>query len=82
MVENSRDTILFYKMQAQSHSQKLQKYLHSKNFTVLCSVHAAVVEGRGLAKGEVGVASIDLKQPVLLLSQVSLYCLSLHGECM
>ena len=31
----------------------------------------AVVEGRGLAKGEVGVASIDLKQPVLLLSQVS-----------
>ena len=30
----------------------------------------AVVEGRGLAKGEVGVASIDLKEPVLLLSQV------------
>ena len=30
----------------------------------------AVVEGRRLAKGEVDVASIDLKKPVLLLSQV------------
>ena len=32
---------------------------------------SAIVEGRGLAKGEVGVASIDLKEPVLLLSQVN-----------
>jgi len=32
-------------------------------------VTAAIVEGRGLAKGEVGMASIDLKQPVLILSQ-------------
>jgi DNA mismatch repair protein MSH4 len=30
---------------------------------------SAIVEGRGLAKGEVGMASIDLKQPVLILSQ-------------
>ena len=27
------------------------------------------MEGRSLAKGEVGIASIDLKQPVLMLSQ-------------
>lgn len=31
----------------------------------------AVVEGRGLAKGEVGLASIDLKRPEVILSQVS-----------
>ena len=31
----------------------------------------ALVEGRGLARGEVGMASIDLKQPVLVLSQFS-----------
>ena len=30
----------------------------------------ALVEGRGLAKGEIGMASIDLKRPELLLSQV------------
>lgn len=29
----------------------------------------AIVEGRGLAKGEVGMASIDLKHPLLTLSQ-------------
>ena len=32
----------------------------------------AIIEGRDLAKGEVGVASIDLKEPVLFLSQVYL----------
>ena len=32
---------------------------------------SAVVEGRGLAKGEVGMASIDLRRPVLQLSQFS-----------
>ena len=32
-----------------------------------------MVEGRGLAKGEVGLASIDLKRPELILSQVSKY---------
>ena len=31
----------------------------------------AIVEGRGLAKGEIGMASIDLKKPELVLSQVS-----------
>jgi len=35
---------------------------------LLC-VWIAIAEGRGLAKGEVGMASIDLKQPVLTLSQ-------------
>lgn len=30
----------------------------------------AIVEGRGLAKGEIGMASIDLKKPELILSQV------------
>lgn len=30
----------------------------------------AIVEGRGLAKGEIGMASIDLKKPELVLSQV------------
>ena len=31
---------------------------------------SAVVEGRGLARGEIGMASIDLKRPELVLSQV------------
>ncbi|KAM6124131.1 mutS protein homolog 4, partial [Pterocles gutturalis] len=33
------------------------------------SVIVAVVEGRGLARGEVGMASIDLKNPEVMLSQ-------------
>lgn len=33
------------------------------------SVIVAVVEGRGLARGEIGMASIDLKSPQILLSQ-------------
>ena len=33
---------------------------------------SAVVEGRGHARGEIGMASIDLKNPLLTLSQVSL----------
>ena len=37
---------------------------------VCMCVSAALVEGRGLAKGEVGLAAIDLKNPVLSLSQV------------
>ena len=36
-------------------------------------VFVAVVEGRGHARGEIGMASIDLKNPVLTLSQVCLY---------
>lgn len=31
----------------------------------------AVVEGRGVARGEIGMAYIDLKHPVLVLSQFS-----------
>ena len=31
----------------------------------------ALVEGRGLARGEIGMASIDLKKPMLVLSQFS-----------
>lgn len=30
----------------------------------------ALVEGRGHARGEIGMASIDLKNPILILSQV------------
>ncbi|XP_021013742.2 mutS protein homolog 4 isoform X1 [Mus caroli] len=33
------------------------------------SVIVAVVEGRGLARGEIGMASIDLKSPQIMLSQ-------------
>ncbi|XP_070186875.1 mutS protein homolog 4-like [Littorina saxatilis] len=35
------------------------------------SVIVAIVEGRGLARGEIGMASIDLKSPVLTMSQFS-----------
>ncbi|XP_053805463.1 mutS protein homolog 4 isoform X3 [Vidua macroura] len=35
----------------------------------VASVIVAVVEGRGLARGEVGMASIDLKNPEMILSQ-------------
>ncbi len=34
-------------------------------------MYVAVVEGRGHARGEIGMASIDLKNPVLTLSQVN-----------
>uniref|UniRef100_A0A8C3HUZ1 MutS protein homolog 4 n=1 Tax=Chrysemys picta bellii TaxID=8478 RepID=A0A8C3HUZ1_CHRPI len=36
---------------------------------LVASVIVAVVEGRGLARGEVGMASIDLKNPEVVLSQ-------------
>ncbi|XP_072368940.1 mutS protein homolog 4 [Scyliorhinus torazame] len=36
---------------------------------VIASVIVAVVEGRGLARGEIGMASIDMKSPELILSQ-------------
>ena len=42
---------------------------------LLC-VLAALVEGRGQAKGEIGMASIDLKRPELLLSQVREYAVT------
>ncbi|XP_032231017.2 mutS protein homolog 4 [Nematostella vectensis] len=35
------------------------------------SAIVAIVEGRGLARGEIGMASIDLKRPQLILSQFS-----------
>ncbi|XP_032883746.1 mutS protein homolog 4 [Amblyraja radiata] len=35
----------------------------------VASVIVAVVEGRGLARGEIGMASLDLKTPELILSQ-------------
>ncbi|XP_046376598.2 mutS protein homolog 4-like isoform X1 [Haliotis rufescens] len=35
------------------------------------SVIVAIVEGRGLARGEIGMTSLDLKSPVLNLSQFS-----------
>ena len=37
----------------------------------VCVIGVAVVEGRGHARGEIGLASIDLKNPQLILSQVS-----------
>ena len=42
----------------------------SKNALFLNAYFSAIVEGRGLAKGEIGMASIDLKKPELVLSQV------------
>ncbi len=44
-------------------------------------IPAAVVEGRGLATGEVGLASIDLKRPELVLSQVVCVHPLLHCCC-
>ncbi|KAJ8390878.1 hypothetical protein AAFF_G00100100 [Aldrovandia affinis] len=41
----------------------------SATSAVVASVIVAVVEGRGLARGEIGMASIDLKFPELVLSQ-------------
>lgn len=35
------------------------------------STIVAIVEGRGQARGEIGIASLDLKQPVLVLTQFS-----------
>nr|XP_026693129.1 mutS protein homolog 4-like [Ciona intestinalis] len=35
------------------------------------SIVVTIVEGRGLARGEIGMASIDLKNPILTLSQFS-----------
>uniref|UniRef100_A0A8C5R1I9 MutS protein homolog 4 n=1 Tax=Leptobrachium leishanense TaxID=445787 RepID=A0A8C5R1I9_9ANUR len=37
----------------------------------VASVIVAVVEGRGLARGEIGMASLDLKNPEVVLSQFS-----------
>lgn len=55
------------------------------------SVIVAVVEGRGLARGEIGMASINLKCPELMLSQFadtgtyakvrSLFDKNSHNQC-
>ena len=50
-------------------------YFYKKKCFEKCSFFlnayfSAIVEGRGLAKGEIGMASIDLKKPELVLSQV------------
>ena len=36
----------------------------------MCGFLEALVEGRGQAKGEIGLASVDLRRPVLILCQV------------
>ncbi|XP_058842577.1 mutS protein homolog 4-like [Acipenser ruthenus] len=41
----------------------------SVSSATVASVIVAVVEGRGLARGEIGIASIDLRCPELILSQ-------------
>ena len=38
---------------------------------VLLKHFVAIVEGRGLAKGEIGMASVDLRKPLLELCQFS-----------
>uniref|UniRef100_M3YHF4 MutS protein homolog 4 n=1 Tax=Mustela putorius furo TaxID=9669 RepID=M3YHF4_MUSPF len=51
------------------YSEKLTAPSSSAVSTNSPSVVAAVVEGRGLARGEIGMASIDLKSPQIILSQ-------------
>jgi len=34
-------------------------------------IFIAIVEGRGLARGEIGMAALDLKKPEIVLSQFS-----------
>lgn len=52
--------ILFFFLSATSSSAVS---IHSPSAIV------AVVEGRGLARGEIGMASIDLQSPQIILSQ-------------
>ena len=40
-------------------------------FSLANRSHLALVEGRGVARGEIGMACIDLKKPILILSQFS-----------
>lgn len=44
---------------------------HIYIYTCLVWFVKAIVEGRGLARGEIGMASLDLKSPVLMMSQFS-----------
>lgn len=43
--------------------------MNQSNISVCCMI--AIVEGRGMARGEIGLASIDLRSPTLNLSQFS-----------
>ncbi|XP_052072312.1 mutS protein homolog 4-like [Mytilus californianus] len=52
-------------------SKRKTPYSSTTPMDVNSSVIVAVVEGRGLARGEIGMASINLKSPVLTLSQFS-----------
>ena len=55
------------------HILGISLYYGLLSLQLLCiSLFSAVVEGRGHARGEIGMASIDLKNPLLTLSQVSL----------
>ena len=54
-----------------------------RNVVIYCSNFTlAIVEGRGLARGEIGMASIDLKNPVLILSQVYICSMYMSSSCM
>ena len=44
------------------------------NSTVLNPTIVAVMEGRGSARGEVGIVSLSISNPTLVLSQVRLLC--------
>ncbi|CAI9729269.1 homolog 4-like [Octopus vulgaris] len=57
--------------QTKTSAVKRTPYTSSTTNSDNTAVIAAIVEGRGLAKGEIGMASIDLKCPVLVLSQFS-----------
>lgn len=49
--------------------QQVQKL--KKVFKIILKLFAVLTEGRGSAQGEIGLAAIDLKRPVLILCQIS-----------
>ena len=49
----------------------LSQFSDMPTYMYVLSLIAAIVEGRGLARGEIGMASMDLKCPELVLSQFS-----------
>ncbi|XP_026815539.1 mutS protein homolog 4-like [Rhopalosiphum maidis] len=53
-----------------SHNPSLAKKIDSKS-EMTNSVVLVLTEGRGSAQGEIGLAAIDLKRPVLILCQIS-----------
>ena len=64
----SQKYLLFDWLSLQSVSNIIWKLISRD--TQYFNLSAALVEGRGLAKGEIGMASLDLKRPELILSQV------------